>query len=476
MTAVIIRRLFGLKDDTEAGGSTYDILSPTGEVPAPIPDANYFWPATGGTFDKGLEQIDRSSEVRGRRSISPRLPFRAAGVLTVPVAAYRSVIEKALRKTLGGTDTVVGGGGEAQTHTLAVLGFSEGPLPCVHAQMVRDNYNLKCSGCAFNRLTATFSLDGDGTMEAELHALYFSNYETSPPSASFTGLSTDPLILRDGRVVLDGTGKALTTPIGVTATPEAGGGTLEAKKYRYKVTAVNSTGSGETLPSAEVEATAEASGKVKVKWTAVSGAGSYNVYRTAAEGAANSEHFLVNVVAAEYVDTGSKAPGTKTPPTEDTSQGIQIPDLTGFEFSFTNNLMKKWYAKRNVVTNLIGNPPLTKKLWHPTENKLNAAEDVAYRLNFGNVETAQEVAQEFGQIQKLIFEVIGSPLEGVTPAATELLRFTIYNAVHNPGAGAGALSARDDIVTELDGTGFYSSADGTDIKVEVVNASNTPLT
>lgn len=473
--SLTIRRLFGLKDDEVSGGSTYDVLAPSGEVPAPIPDANYFWPATGGTFDKGLEQIDRAAEVRGRRSISPRLPFRAAGVATVPVAAYRSVLEKALRKTLGGTDTVTGSGGAAQTHSLAVLGFAEGPLPAVHMQLVRDNYNLKASGCKFNRLTATFSLDGEGHIENELHSLYFSNYETTPPSASFTGLSSDPLILRDGRVVLDGTGSVIAAPGTVTPTPEAGGGTLTAAAYKYKVTSVNATGSGESLPSPEATVTAEASGKVKLAWVAVAGAGSYNVYRTAAAGGTGTEHFVANTATNSYTDTGT-ATTSKVLPTEDTSQGIQIPDLTGFEFSFTNNLMKKWYAKRNVVTNIIGNPPLTKKLWHPTEMKLNAAQDVSYRLNFGNVETAQEVAQEFGQIQKLIFECAGPPLEGVTPAATELVRFTIYNAVHNPGAGSGALSARDDIVTELDGTGFYSAADGTDIKVEVINASATPLT
>lgn len=473
--SVIIRRLFGLKDDEQSGGSTYDILTPSGEVPAPIPDANYFWPATGGTFDKGLEQIDRSAEVRGRRSVSPRLPFRAAGVMTIPVPAYRSVIEKALRKTLGGTDTVSGSGSEARTHTLSVLGFNEGPLPCVHTQLVRDNYNLKMSGGAFNRLTMTFGLDGDGTMEAEIHGLYFSNYETTPPTASFTGLSTDPLILRDGRVVLDGGGVAIPAPGTVTPTAEPGGGTLTAATYKWKVTSVNATGSGESLPSPEASILAEASGKVKLAWAAVAGAASYNIYRTAPGGGTGTEHFVANTTGHEYTDTGT-ATTSKVLPTEDTSQGIQIPDLQGFEFSFTNNLFKKWYAKRNVVTTTIGFPALTKKLWHLTENKLNSAEDVSYRLNFGAVETAEEVAQEFGQIRKLIFECVGSPLEGVTPAATELLRITIYNAVHNPGAGAGALSAREDIVTEIDGTGFYSSADGKDIQVEVVNASATPLT
>lgn len=475
--APAIQRILGFADDAEPGGSEYDDLSSGGTlVPAPIPAPMYFWPGTGGTFDKGLTQIDRSAEVRGRRAISPRLPLHAAGVMTVPVPAYRSVLEKAFRKLLGGTDVVSGGGGEAQTHQLKVLGFNEGYLPCVHAQLVRDAYNLKASGGTFNKATLSFPLDGDGSCEFDIHFLYYAYFSAAAPTATFTGISSEPMMLRDCRAVLDGGGTAIPQPTALAVTAEGAGGALGVGAYKYTVVSVSATGL-EGLPVAEMTVTPTAAQKVKVKWTAAAGAASYNVYRTKSGGATQTETLVGNTAGVELVDGASDASiaSNKALPTEDQTQGIQIPDMTMFEFSFMNNVTPHWYAKRNVVTTSIGNPATTKKVWHPTEHRVSGAQDVGYKIGFANAEAAQEVAQEFGQIQKIIFEAVGVPL-AVTPAATELLRITIYNAVHNPGAGASALAARGDTTTEMDGSGFYSAADGADIKVEVVNSSSTPLT
>ncbi len=344
-----IRRLFGFKD--EAGpAQSYDDLTM-----GAVPDADTFWPVTGGTLDKNTERIDRNDEVRGRRANTAPRPFRAAPVLTVPVRAYLSVIAKGLRKTLGGTD-VVTGAMSPYNHALGVLGLGAGALPTVSAQLVRDDLNHKLSGCAFNRASLTFPLDGEGTAEFELWGLYHAHFATAPPSATFTGMSDDVLMLRDAEVFIDGSGTA-------------------------------------------------------------------------------------------------------------------IQDLTNFAFSFTNNLTRKWYAKRNVVTQTLGTPAQTRKLWFPEENKLGAAQDVTYTIGLGNVNAAQELAEEYGQIQKFVFDVAGGPITG----GTELLRITIYGGAHS-GGGAEALSARDDITASFDGGAFYSTTDAADILVEVVNGSNTVLT
>lgn len=349
----MIRRLFGFSADTIAGGSSYDDL-----VSGAIPDADTFWPVTGGTLDKNLERYDREAEVRGRRPRTAPLPFRSGPQVTVPVPAYRLVLEKGLRKVLGATDQVTGTPPAAVTHRLDALGYGSTELPAVHAQLVRDDINHKIAGCSFNRVSLSFPLDGEGTCEFELWGTYYKHDAAAVPTATFTGFD-DVFMLRDAQVVIDGAGSP-------------------------------------------------------------------------------------------------------------------IPDLQGFEWSFVNNLQRKWYAKKNVVSQVIGTPSLTRKVWYPGENKLGAAQDVNYALNFGNTNTAQELAQDFGQIQKFVFEVAGGPL-GTTPPATELLRITIFAGEHTDG-GAEALSARDDITTRLEGGSFYSTADSADSRVEIVNSTSALLT
>jgi hypothetical protein len=73
-----------------------------------------------------------------------------------------------------------------------------------------------------------------------------------------------------------------------------------------------------------------------------------------------------------------------------------------------------------------------------------------------------------------VFEITGGPLS-TTPAASELLRITIY-AGELTGGGADALTARDDITSRFEGTSYYSSADSADVKIEVVNNVTTAIT
>lgn len=348
-----IRRLWGYKSETGTPQSYDDLVS------GAIPDADTFFPVTGGDIDFGIERIDRDDEVRGRRARTRPRPFRAGPGQTVPLRAYRSAVERIARKCFGGVDTPTGTAPASITHDLAILGFGSTALPTISTQTVRDELNQKMSGGSINRMSLSFPLDGEGTMEFEVMGLYAAHFGTAAPTVSFTGLSDDVLMLRDAQVFLDG-----------------------------------------------------------------------------------------NVVA--------------------------VLDLQAFDFSFTNNLTRKWFAKRNVVTQVIGTPTATHKLWYPEENKLGAAQDVTYAIQFGEPNAAQELAHHYAQVQKIVFEVTGGPL-GTTPAATELLRITLYNAVHTDG-GADGLAAREDLTARYEGGAFYSDADSADVKFEVVNATATALT
>lgn len=193
----VIRRLFGIVDDATPGGQDYDTLvlgSPT------IPDASTFYPVTGGNFDGGIERIDRNAEVRGYRANTAPLPFRGAPSMTIPVAAYRSVIEKVIYKAMGDVNTT---GAGPYTHTLTSIPFGSINLPAMHCQMIRDDLNIKMGGSVVNRVTLNFPLDGEGTAEFEAWGKWASDYDTAAPTVSFADLSANPFMLRDARAYIN---------------------------------------------------------------------------------------------------------------------------------------------------------------------------------------------------------------------------------------------------------------------------------
>lgn len=346
-----MNRVFGITDDDTAGGIDYDDLVAAHTSGDLIPDADLFWPVTGGTFDPGLGRIDRNEEVRGRRANTSPISFRSDPLITVPVAAYRKVIEKAFYK-LFGNDSVTGGSGATPyTHALTPFGFGINQLPAAHVQLVRDSLNVKMSGATWNRITLSAPLDGEATAEMELWGKYFDNYLSTPPVASFTGESPNPLLLRDAHMYIDGS-------------------------------------------------------------------------------------------------------------------SISVPDLQGFTFTYTNNLIRKPYAGRNVVSKTLNGK--THKLWFATENKVQSAPDVAFAFQLGNTDITQETAMYFSQAEKFVVELTGDKLGGGFSATNELMRVTIYNGI-NTGGGAGPLSARDDIVSNYDGGSFYSTADSGDVLIQFIS-------
>lgn len=457
-----IQRLFGIVDDASPGGSGYDDLTA-----GAIPDSTLFWPVTGGTLDKSLERIDRNDEVRGRRAASPSLPFKARPVMTVPVPAYRSVLEKQMKKTLGGTDTVTPGSGtEPQTHSVTSIDYpvSSG-LPPVHAQLVRDDLNHKMSGAVFNRFSWTFPLDGEGTTEVELLGLYHATFGTAAPTASFSGLSEDVMMLRDAQVyTITGTVNEIQK-LSTTGVPT--GGKFKLEFDGQKTGEIKYNASAAEVQTALLQLDNLDSGDVVGSGGALPAA----VTLTFGGHYAGRDVPALKVIEPEFVG-GTTPEGKIETSTPGTSEAI--PDLQGFELTYNNNAAAKFYARRNIVTQTIGTPAKTKKLWFPHENKISAAQDVTYAINMGNVSATEELAMDFGRITKFVFEVYGGVLS-TTPASTELLRVTVFAGVAT-GGGADALSARDDITSRFEGSAFYSDTDSDDIKIEIVNAATSAIT
>ena len=114
-------------------------------------------------------------------------------------------------------------------------------------------------------------------------------------------------------------GTHLSAPAVLAVVDGGAGGVLAAATYRYEVTALDGAG-GETTVSNEAAFANPGAHKANASWGAVTNATGYNVYRTAAGGAAGTEVFLTSVTTNSFVDDGSITPGTSVPPTANTTQ------------------------------------------------------------------------------------------------------------------------------------------------------------
>jgi len=462
-----LQRLFGIIDDAVAGGADYDAIKYNSPI---IPDSNVFWPAIGGTFDAGLSNIDRNAEVRGRRSNTAPLPFRSDPTITVPTPMYRTILEKSLQKCLGVRATSGGVSPAPFLHEWTPLQFGAVALPAAHVQLVRDDLNVKMAGATWNRLTLDFPLEEQATIEHEIFGKYFQEFVSAPPTPTYT-VSPDILLLRDAKAYLDGT--ATTNEVQtltITGSPTGGFFKLrfkaaaaapieETADIAHSATAAAVQTALEALPSIDPGDVVCTGGPLPATGVVITFVGDWAA---------------TNVEALTFTHTltgGSSPTPVITQTTPGVGHGTPIPDLQGFSLTFTNNLIRKPYAGRNIVTRVLGVGPQTKKLWLPAENKAQAAPEITYSLNFGNTVTAQEVALWFAQVQKLVFDCVGGPLAAPYSGVNEVVRIILYNIVHT-GGGADALSNREDITSSYDGGVFYSPADSADIKIQIV--SDTP--
>jgi hypothetical protein len=96
----------------------------------------------------------------------------------------------------------------------------------------------------------------------------------------------------------------VVVPTGLTATLSSGGSFAGSIQYYWKVTSVDAR--GETVGSNEYTTTPGSGQQVMLSWTAVTGAVSYNVYRSTTSGGESTSPALVaNSTSASYTDTGS---------------------------------------------------------------------------------------------------------------------------------------------------------------------------
>ncbi|HEY4452395.1 MAG TPA: hypothetical protein VGN13_12470 [Solirubrobacteraceae bacterium] len=114
---------------------------------------------------------------------------------------------------------------------------------------------------------------------------------------------------------------ALPAPLNLAAVASAGGGTVKAEALEYQVTAKNAN--GETTALTAVKVTPGAEGTVKLTWSKVSETAQYNIY-----GRAAGVLKLITTVGpfddnqeAAFVDDGSKAPKSASPPVANTTGG-----------------------------------------------------------------------------------------------------------------------------------------------------------
>jgi hypothetical protein len=190
---------------------------------------------------------------------------------------------------------------------------------------------------------------------------------TSKTALTIQNASSGNLLTADTtnmRLGVNVTYAAMGTPSGLAVGAATAGGSLTASAvYKYKVTAIDSAG-GETAASSEASGTVGASGTqtLPVTWTAVTGASGYRVYRTAANGAANSEVYLTTVLTNSFTDTGSLTAGTATPPSTTTAYVSTNVSNSSLQLSVGGNGTPtgQLYVSGTVPTSILGSAGTSK--------------------------------------------------------------------------------------------------------------------
>lgn len=143
--------------------------------------------------------------------------------------------------------------------------------------------------------------------------------------------------------------------------------------------------------------------------------------------------------------------------------------INRFQFDYQNrSTYERQVAGHCVDVLSVGTPPVQRKLWFPTYNKISGRHLVGVEVDFIDTQEAQEIAHHWGQVQKIVVTV-ADPLVG-----TNLIRFTLYATELN-GGGVGPLAATGDLTNAFTGNAYYSSGDGSDVLVEILNQTNTPI-
>lgn len=197
----------------------------------------------------------------------------------------------------------------------------------------------------------------------------------------------------------------MAAPSGVTATANAGGGTIPASAQDYVITAYNET--GETVGSTVATVTPTAVGTVTLAWTKVPGADGYRIYGRVA----GTEKIITQVGDINsWVDTGVIAAGATVPPTVGTASDIESPTVadvngcveltafvSGLNFGSQGNVVPTPNMKKLFETSIAGTSQATATMDMYRDDEIDTAWDLLPQLTRGFI-----IISRYGQIPNTI--------------------------------------------------------------------------
>lgn len=154
---------------------------------------------------------------------------------------------------------------------------------------------------------------------------------------------------------------------------------------------------------------------------------------------------------------------------------VIVPGVTGFTLTYSNNLVDDSEARFSAgrsVDQITDTDGVLRRVWYPDQHFVGGSQTISGEINFSSVKQAEEVKHDLARVEQLVAEVEG-PIMATTPAAKELMRFTLLNTVRTDG-GPDPL-AKEGLQRSSYSFGGFVGATGTDIRVESVNNVTTAI-
>lgn len=153
-----------------------------------------------------------------------------------------------------------------------------------------------------------------------------------------------------------------------------------------------------------------------------------------------------------------------------------VPGVTGFSITYNNNIVDDSDARFQAGSEIheLADPGgAVRRIWYPTEHFLGGSQAITGEINFASVKQAEDVKHDLAYAEAIVAEVEGVSI-ATTPAAKELMRFSVLNAVRS-GGGAEEMQ-KEGVQKSSYQFGGYLDGSGADLKVESVNNVATAIT
>jgi hypothetical protein len=188
--------------DPVNGGSSLEDLIAAGAGPDPTwEDPDEFVPASAAQAEPGIQNVDRNAQVVGGRARRAPVSFASMPSSTFSVLAHPKITKALMLAAFSGAITSDAGTvdpDEAITSQI-VPTDRDGQLRALQLWLLREEQLDRLSGVVVEEITANFPIDGEGTLDATLQALY---HDVDPsgsvvhPDPSFVGYD-ETFMLRD---------------------------------------------------------------------------------------------------------------------------------------------------------------------------------------------------------------------------------------------------------------------------------------